>query len=214
MATGDYDQWFIQTLGRIHYQFKVAQPYLGEVLPARAQDFDAVLVTGSPLSVTRPTKWMVETATYLREAGEKKVPVLGICFGHQLLGLAYHSKVIRNPKGRETGTITVTLTEAGKSDPIFSGAPPTFFAQATHEDVIDALPNQATLLAYNSNSGVQAMAIGKYVRSVQFHPEARPENLKAVITSRAMKDSEELIAGLRPTPYSEKVLSRFLTCFT
>jgi len=55
-------------------------------------------------------------------------PVLGVCFGHQLLGWALGDVVERNPAGPECGVRTVTLTAAGVADPLFAGLPPSFLS--------------------------------------------------------------------------------------
>src|SRR5215212_3936556 len=84
LEIGDYDRWFQTTLAGDAVRFQVVRPYLGESLPDDVREYDAVIVTGSPLSATAPTDWMQRVAGYMVDAGEKRVPVLGVCFGHQL----------------------------------------------------------------------------------------------------------------------------------
>jgi GMP synthase (glutamine-hydrolysing) len=227
MAAGDYDRWFLESMANQGVSLDVRQAYLGVTLP-RATEYDAVIMTGSPLTATVPTEWMRAAAGYLREAAERKVPVLGVCFGHQLLGYAYGAKVIANPQGREIGTVAIDLTEQGKGDPLFEGVAPTFFIQATHEDVVERAPSGATVLARNANTSVQAMAFGRHVRGVQFHPELQPGGMKALIESRAEKlDAEaaargaprgervpRLLAGIRPSPSGPRILANFVRYFT
>jgi GMP synthase (glutamine-hydrolysing) len=93
-----------------------------------------------------------------------------------------------NPRGREIGTVTVQLTEAGRRDPLFAWCGGgSFETQATHMDAVDPLPPSATLLASNENCAVQAFRLSETVAGVQFHPEASPAALRDLIFSRADK---------------------------
>lgn len=224
LASGDYDRWFLQTAAVPGVKFQIVQAHLGERLPSSPEGFDAVLVTGSPLSATQPVPWMLAAAEFMRTAAAQEIPVLGVCFGHQLLSLAHGGQVIRNPRGREIGTVEVTLTPEGQRDYLFEGLPPTLSVQATHEDEVPSLPEGATLLATNPLSPIQAMAIGPHLRGVQFHPELGADAMRSVILARAEKLEAEararnhppgekvpqLLAALRPTPFGARVLNNFL----
>jgi len=210
---GDYPDWFNQALGA---ELPVLRAHLGErlELPAGTQ---GVLVSGSPLSLTRPEPWMDEVAEELLRIGERGTPVLGVCFGHQLLGRAAGSQVVRNPKGREIGTVRVQLTAAGRTDPLFRGWVPDeglADVQATHVDSVDPVPPGATLLASNERCATQALRLSDAVASVQFHPELRPETLRDLIDSRADAlraeglDPDSLRADVRETA-SARLLRAF-----
>jgi GMP synthase (glutamine-hydrolysing) len=210
---GDYPDWFNQALGA---ELPVLRAHLGETLelPAGTQ---GVIVSGSPLSLTQPEPWMEEVADELLRIGERGTPVLGVCFGHQLLGRAAGSKVLRNPKGREMGTVRVQLTAAGRTDPLFRGWVPEdglADVQATHVDSVDPVPPGATLLASNERCATQALRLSDAVASVQFHPELRPETLRDLIESRAGAlraeglDPDSLRADVRDTA-SARLLRAF-----
>ncbi|HEX9573545.1 MAG TPA: glutamine amidotransferase [Myxococcales bacterium] len=210
---GDYPDWFNQALGA---ELPVLRAHLGErlELPAGTQ---GVLVSGSPLSLTLPEPWMDEVAEELLRIGERGTPVLGVCFGHQLLGRAAGSQVVRNPKGREMGTVRVQLTAAGRTDPLFRGWVPEeglADVQATHVDSVDPVPPGATLLASNERCATQALRLSDAVASVQFHPELRPETLRDLIDSRAGAlraeglDPDSLRADVRETA-SARLLRAF-----
>ncbi|HYR18686.1 MAG TPA: glutamine amidotransferase [Myxococcales bacterium] len=210
---GDYPDWFNQALGG---ELPVLRAHLGEPLelPAGTQ---GVIVSGSPLSLTRPEPWMDEVAEELLRIGERGTPVLGVCFGHQLLGRAAGSQVVRNPKGREMGTVRVQLTAAGRTDPLFRGWVPEdglADVQATHVDSVDPVPPGAILLASNERCATQALRLSDAVASVQFHPELRPETLRDLIESRAGAlraeglDPDSLRADVRETA-SARLLRAF-----
>jgi GMP synthase (glutamine-hydrolysing) len=226
MTAGDYDRWFFSAIGHEGVRFHLCHVWLGEALPTDVRRFDAIIVTGSPMSATQPTDWMKRTGELMVDAGEKRVPALGVCFGHQLLGMACGVEVIRNPQGREIGTVEMALTEAGRKDPLFEGIPARFPIQTTHQDIVPTLPAGATLLASNGAASVQSMAVGPYLRGVQFHPEASTEGIKAVIESRVeiidregeaqgeRSRSRRILEGLRPAPYGRRILANFLERFT
>jgi len=226
-ALGDYDRWFMRSLGTARCRFRVVNADLGEPLP-RARDFDAVVVTGSPRSVTERAPWMRRAASWLREASDERVPVLGVCFGHQLLGEAFGGRVHRNPLGREIGTVACSLTEAGRADPLFEGFPRTFEVQATHEDVVADAPPEVEILASNAAAACQAFRVGPFVRAVQFHPEMDAAAVRALaevrvpqLEAEALARGEDpkarvraVLAGVRETPFGRRVLERFIERFT
>ena len=116
------------------------------------------------------------------------IPVLGVCFGHQLLARSAGGEVVVNPRGREIGTVTVKLTEAGRKDPLFAWASSDEIeVQATHLDAVDPLPPGATILASNENCAVQAYRLSETVAGVQFHPELSADAMRDLILSRTDK---------------------------
>lgn len=198
---GDYEQWFIRTMGSPD-RFVVAAPVLGEPLPAIA-GFDGVIVTGSPLSVCQPEPWMESLAATLLEWSLAGRAVLGVCFGHQLLSHAAGTPVLRNPRGREIGTIEVTLTPAGQTDPLFAGLGPTLKVQTTHSDIAGGLPRSTVLLAENGFSPVQAATFGPRARGVQFHPEISAATMRSLIRARREVLSGE---GIDPVQREQAVV--------
>jgi GMP synthase (glutamine-hydrolysing) len=213
---GDYPDWFARVLAP-HVNVHVVRPYEA-ALPAAA-GFDGILMTGSPRSVLDREPWMVDSGRYLVEAARRR-PVLGVCFGHQLLADALGGRVERNSRGREAGTTEVELTEAGRRDPLFASLPPRFPVQQTHADHVPALPPGTTLLATNAFSPIQAFGAGELLRAVQFHPEIDEErsrclneNRRRALDEQAPGGSRAVLESIRPTPFGARVLENWLRGF-
>src|SRR5438105_5100061 len=189
---GDYPRWFEHALG---FAMPVCKAFAGERLQAALDRHGprGIIVSGSPLSVTENAPWMLQLGSDLLEVAARGTPVLGVCFGHQLLGRAAGGEVVVNPRGREIGTVRVQLTEAGKRDPLFAwaGGAPEIEVQATHLDAVDPLPPGATLLASNENCAAQAFRLSETVAGVQFHPALWKEAMRDLIISRREKLAAE-----------------------
>src|ERR1700737_4079699 len=211
---GDYPRWFERALG---FEMPVMRAHAGERLgqAVERERPRGIIVSGSPLSVTDRAPWMLQLGDELLRLAAQGVPVLGVCFGHQLLGRAAGGEVVLNPRGREIGTVRVQLTEAGRHDPLFAWAGQNDIeVQATHLDAVDPLPRGATLLASNENSAAQAFRLSQTVAGVQFHPELWPEAMRDLIESRKDKlaaeglDAQELQSKVREVRAGE-VLQAF-----
>jgi GMP synthase (glutamine-hydrolysing) len=222
---GDYERWFADALLEAGARPKVVQVHLGERPPGMLAGVDQVMMTGSPRSVTEHQPWMRRAGELMLEAAAAKIPVLGVCFGHQLLGELLGVQVRKSPLGREIGTVEVALTPHGERDPLFAGLPRRLWVQTTHEDELPQPPVGAALLATNAHSKVQAFAVGEYLRAVQFHPEVTPEAMRALIAARAQglegswrgappgERVRTLLCGIRSSPLSRRVLLNFVRAF-
>jgi len=189
---GDYPRWFERALG---FEMPVMRAHAGERL-GQALERErprGIIVSGSPLSVTDRAPWMLELGDELLQLAAQGTPVLGVCFGHQLLARAAGGEVVQNPRGREIGTVRVQLTEAGRKDVLFSSWAdrPEIEVQATHLDAVDPLPPGAEVLASNENTAAQAYRLSETVAGVQFHPELWAEAMRDLILSRRDKLAAE-----------------------
>jgi GMP synthase (glutamine-hydrolysing) len=118
----------------------------------------------------------------IRELSHARTPVLGVCFGHQILAQALGGEVARNPRGREIGTVRVQRVA---DDPIFAGLPRSFDVHATHVDAVARLPPGAEILATTSLDDVAAFRVGTTVKAVQFHPEFDADVMRGYLRARA-----------------------------
>lgn len=145
------------------------------------RELAGVVVTGSAASVTERTRWMLEAGEDLARAVAEGTPVLGICFGHQLLGEALGGRVERNPRGREMGTVTA---EVLGPDPLLSEQRP-FTVNTTHVDSVVELPPGARVLMRTEREPHAALRFGERAWGVQFHPEFDAVVMRGYIGARA-----------------------------
>ena len=210
----DFEDWFIRGTGLDAKRFVCCAVDKGESLPA-IDDVVAAIVTGSPAHVTDLAPWNEIAAVYLRLLHEQQKPILGVCYGHQLLAWAFGGVVGFHPKGREIGTIDVELTREAASDLLFDKMPEKFSAQASHQQSVLSLPDEAVLLAKNSFDAHHAFRLGSSTWGVQFHPEFSAHVMSSYIRERRNDiakeglNVEELLARVEATPVSASLLQHF-----
>ncbi|MES2624811.1 MAG: glutamine amidotransferase [Pseudomonadota bacterium] len=211
---GDFEDWIMAGMQLPETSFQVCDVVAGEQLPA-PEHISAILITGSAAMVTDRLVWSEYSGAYLRGAAEREIPVLGICYGHQLLAHALGGAVDYHPDGREIGTTDVRLTAAVKTDPLFSDLPNEFPVHVTHRQTVTRLPTGAEVLAENDFDSHQAVRFGKTVWGVQFHPEFAADIIQFYLSEREQVlldeglDVVELRANVEATPVAGKLLLRF-----
>jgi GMP synthase (glutamine-hydrolysing) len=211
---GDYDDWIVGGLGLPRERVERSVVYEGEVLP-KPDEMAGVVVTGSSALVSAREPWSERTASWLREAVAAGTPLLGICYGHQLLAQALGGRVGRNPRGREIGTIVVDLHPAAREDRLLGGLPERLTVQATHVESVLELPPGARLLASSAIDPHQSFACGERAWGVQFHPEFDAEVIRTYLETRREEiraegiDPEALERAVQESPHGARLLRRF-----
>jgi GMP synthase (glutamine-hydrolysing) len=210
----DFESWITTAMGLAERQVAVARVHEGEPLPP-AGEFAAAVVTGSSAMVTDREGWSEHTAEWLAAAVEQGTPVLGICYGHQLLAHALGGRVDNNPLGRQIGTLDVALHDAAEHDPLFSGFPRTLHLPVSHRQVVTQLPAGATLLARSERDPHHAFAFGDHAWGVQFHPEFDADIVRGYIDARRDQlsaeglDPDQLLRNATDTEHGTLLLRRF-----
>lgn len=164
-------------------------PPIGDPAPIETsagtiQSFDGIIISGSQSSVYddhRP--WIQTLSRWTEGAIADGLPILGVCWGHQLLAQILGGTV--KGSSYELGYVEV---EQEVDDPIWTGIPDPFTVFATHSDHVVALPPDAVLLASNE-TGVQAFR-QEQVYAVQFHPEYDLRTARAMIDSKELPESD------------------------
>jgi GMP synthase (glutamine-hydrolysing) len=122
-----------------------------------------VVLSGGPASVYEPDAPLIPDWVF-----EKKLPVLGICYGMQALAYQLGGKVASADR-REYGHATFNVSD--DSWPLFDGLPRSMSVWMSHGDRVTQLPPGFHSLAFSDNSPYAAMGDGAGVVAIQFHPE-------------------------------------------
>lgn len=213
-VAGDFAEWMLKGMACPQRPARIIRPHQGERLPPDSE-VGAVIVTGSSAMVTDRPPWMDESAAWLRQLVAQDVPVLGICFGHQLLAYALGGEVRDNPSGIEVGTVTTRLNRQAQSDPLFRELPATLVVQASHRQSVVRLPAATILLATSDKDPHHAFRVGTHAWGVQFHPEfdativkAYTEYYRPALAEQGVR-ADDLLAAVQETPLTNRILSRF-----
>ena len=197
---GDFEDWFAEGLGVPDLlQIDV---YKQEELPA-PDDLAGIVITGSAAMVSEKEDWSERTAKWLAGAVQKGIPVLGVCYGHQLLAYALGGRAGPNPKGRQIGTVKTQLIDTYEDDPLLGHLPETFSSQTSHSEVVLELPPGARRLATSPLDDNFAIRFAENVWGVQFHPEFSGAVMSEYIRFRSEPIREE---GLNPEQLLEKTI--------
>lgn len=141
------------------------------------------------------------------------VPMLNICFGHQLVAHFLKVKIVADKNKSETGTKKVKLNMTGVKSPIFEGVPKVFWAVLGHKDSLDRLPVGAKLLASSDRCDIQGYKLKDNIYCLQFHPELDKQGMKyrLELFSEYLGDRklEDILKEYVDTPYTARIIKNF-----
>ncbi|MCP4039767.1 MAG: glutamine amidotransferase [bacterium] len=211
---GDFEKWIGDGLDYTCSELEVASVYEGDALPDSAA-IAGVVATGSSALVTEREDWSERSASWLADVVEREIPVLGICYGHQLLAHGLGGRVERNPLGREIGTVEVRLRPGFEDDGLLGALPQQISVQVSHVESVVALPAGARHWGASAGDPNQVFAYGPCAWGVQFHPEFDAEIVRGYIRGRRAllleegMDPEALAAAVCDTGHGTQLLRRF-----
>jgi GMP synthase (glutamine-hydrolysing) len=176
-ADNEYES-FLSLAGLVEGELRrvrLEQRPLGDI---DLRDWSGILLGGGPFNYTSPEdlkppvqrRVEADLRGLLDAVVAADFPFLGACYGIGALG-SHQGAVIDHRYGEPVGVVRVTLTPAGRQDPLLSGLPGTFEAFTGHKEAISLLPEHAVLLATAPTCPVQAFRIGGCVYATQFHAE-------------------------------------------
>jgi GMP synthase (glutamine-hydrolysing) len=148
---------------REHHVYCVILPCTATLEQIRAVAPKAIILSGGPASV-----WQGGSPRCAPEVLHMDVPILGLCYGMQLLCEDLGGKVSRSDH-REFGRVAIDVVDAGK---LFAGMPNRMDVWMSHGDSVEALPKDFVVLAKSDNAPYAAVRHAKRpVYGLQFHPE-------------------------------------------
>lgn len=211
---GDFEDMIRRGTGLQPGRVEVVDALRSGRLPAPSSCCGAI-ITGAHCMVTDNLPWSLALEAWIRSLVTAAVPLLGICYGHQLLGRAMGGQVGDHPRGKEVGTFDIRLRREAREDPLFSALPAEFPVHTTHSQSVLTLPSGAVLLAENDYEPHHAFKIGSCAWGVQFHPEYDSRIMRDYILAQtdSLADSgqqaDSLLRAVRETPAAYSLLRKF-----
>ncbi|KAE8366758.1 Aldehyde/histidinol dehydrogenase [Aspergillus caelatus] len=134
----------------------------------KPEDFDALLLTGSKHDAHADVPWINELVKYVHDIYEQhKKPIIGICFGHQIVARALGARVARNEEGWEISAEPFPLSDSGKQ--LFSKE--SLVIHQMHRDNVFEVPQGCINLGSSPRCEVQGFYLPQRVLALQGHPE-------------------------------------------
>lgn len=152
--------------------------------PERAtQHFDRLVISGSKTSCLDHFPWVGRLEELTRAFVSADKPVLGVCYGHQILARALGGRdIVRKGTTPEFGWTEIEQTG---STELFKGLPRKFMSFSSHYEEVSRLAPGFIHLAKSKDCGIQAVQLqGKRVFGIQFHPEKNLNDAEASFQER------------------------------
>lgn len=165
---GSFPQMFERLLGEADASASFATVRLadGEALPDPA-GLEAILLTGSPAGVYDDLDWIAPLERFVRAAYEARIPMAGICFGHQLIAQALGGTVRKSEKGWGIGRHVYDVVPGNG---VIEGD--RIAIPASHQDQVITPPTGATTIFHSQLTPHAGLLYANGVTlSVQPHPE-------------------------------------------
>jgi len=207
---GNFEDWFAAGL-----DCPVSVHDAQESVADNPLNYAAVVVTGSGSMVSKRETWSENTATWLAQAVTDGVPVLGVCYGHQLLAHALGGEVGPNPRAREIGSKKLQLEKSAANDPLLSGLSNPIFVQTSHEEAVLTAPAGSQLLATTAQDPNHVLRFSEKAWGLQFHPEFDTDIMRSYIEIRRDIllaegiNVDDLLAQAQETPQAWSLLKKF-----
>ena len=209
---GDFEDWFIDGLDVA--TVRQVDVFADQPLPS-VDDLAGIVITGSASMVSHREDWSERTAAWLKQAVASGTPVLGVCYGHQLLAHALGGVVGSNPNGRQIGTVTMKMLETWVDDPLLGYLPQEFMVQTSHSEAVLKLPVGAQRLAVSPLDDNFVIRFADKAWGLQYHPDFSAPVMEQYIIRRsdALReeglDPDALLSRVEKTDLAQSVLKKF-----
>jgi GMP synthase-like glutamine amidotransferase len=163
-----------------------------EEYPERLEDCDGYLITGSRDSVYDETPWIRTLGEFVRKLDTMRTPLIGICFGHQLIAHVLDGETAPADVGWAVG---VHSSEVLAPQPWMTPCQASFRLISSHKDQVVTLPSRAVLFAASEVCPIGGYTIDEHILTFQGHPEFEPEYAAQLMTGRRDLLGEPLFAA-------------------
>lgn len=188
----DYPGMFERLLGSVDpgFHFETVAVLDGAPLPDPAE-LEGVLITGSSAGAYEDHAWIPPLERFIRAAAARRLPQVGICFGHQIMAQALGGRVEKSEKGWGVGRHEYHLV----ADTPWGAAPPLAFAiAASHQDQVVEKPPAARVFARSEHTAFAGLHYEAHrALSFQGHPEMDAAFTTALVSSRRGRIADGLV---------------------
>ena len=169
--SGDYGDMFQRLLSGQGFDFAL-YPVVDDIFPADAEACDGWLITGSRHGAYEDLPWIPPLEELIRQIHAAGRPLVGICFGHQIIAQAMGGKVEKFTGGWSVGRQTYRNAEG------------TFSLNAWHQDQVTERPPGARVIAESDFCANAALAYGERTYTIQPHPEFSDTEVTGLLETR------------------------------
>ena len=156
---GDFDQMFKTLLGGHGFNFK-AWPVVDNEFPQSIHNADGWLLTGSKHGAYEDHPFIKPLEQFIRDVAQTQIPMVGVCFGHQIIAQALGGRVEKFKEGWALGQQTYRHDQLGQ-----------IALNAWHQDQVVEKPASARVLARNDFCANAALMYAQSIYTIQPHPE-------------------------------------------
>ncbi|MDG4649124.1 type 1 glutamine amidotransferase [Roseibacterium sp. SDUM158017] len=179
---GEYSDMFQRLLGGRGFEFRVFNVVDME-FPDGHGAADAWLITGSRHGAYEDLPWIAPLEELIRGIRDADKPLVGICFGHQIVAQALGGKVVKFPGGWALGLRRYRIGDAEVQ------------LHAWHQDQVVELPEGATVLGRGDATAYAMLAVGERILTIQPHPEFERPVVEGLIEHRGGAIEPTLVAA-------------------
>ncbi len=211
---GDFEDWFKEKMNLREGEYLVHSIGDYENIPPEFH-YTGIIITGSHAMVTNIEPKGTKFCNWLLDKQRSGIPILGICYGHQLLSVLIDGIVEYNSTGTKIGSKITHLTQAGKQDKLLGDLPPVFEVYKAHKQSVFKLPKSTEILATSESGMIDAFRFENNTWGIQFHPEFDNKITEAYIHEQFNElndeglDALEISSNVVNVDYGVKILKRF-----